>query len=424
MSDDIEDDTDEGDAVDDINYTREEAGIDPAIIPDERGLDASVIVETANADDAPLSPEADAALAAKREHLLASIEDLDAEFAAGDLSAEDHSRLRDTYIARAGGVMDQLELHHYGVPELARKRTPLQLALIFIGIAGVAVLAGVLLAHSLGSRTNGATLTGGGESAADRQATCLGTKDAGESAACFDAILADTPENPDALTYKGWALYRSGEKAAGEKLFAQVVATSPDYPDVRAFRAIAAKDRGDFVAASSELDTLWTLKPSQQILDTVTAQQLDATVDYNLMPTAVRACWDQALDVGQQLVSSPTSMVPGVVPAGVNEAIGCFDTILATAPADRDALVTKAATILGLVQTGKYVDAAQAMDTVLATNPTDYTALLVRAAAMHSLGRDDRAKTDLDAIGTHRTSSQFGFDIKQLRAIVDQGTGG
>ena len=216
----------------------------------------------------------------------------------------------------------------------------------------------------------------------------------------------------------------AGEKAAGEKLFDQVVATSPDYPDVRAFRAVAAKDRGDFVAAGAELDTLATLNPSQQILDTIAAQQLDATVDYNLMPPAVRACWDQAIDVGQQIISSPTSMVPGVVPAGVDDALACFDKILATDPTNRDALVTKAATILGLVQTGKYVDAAQEMDTVLAAHPTDYTALLVRATAMHSLGQDSRAKADLDAIGKHRTSSQFGFDIVQLRATVERGAGG
>ena len=366
----------------------------------------------------------DTALAARREHLLASIEDLDAEFAAGDLSAEDHSRLRDTYVSRAGGVMEQIELHHYGVPELARKRTPLQNALITVGIVVVAVLAGVLLAKNLGSRSNGATLTGGGETMADRQAACLGTKDLTASAACFDTILAETPDNPDALTYKGWALYRAGEKAAAQQLFDRVVDTSPDYPDVRAFRAVAAKDRKDFAAAAKELDTLWTLNPSQQILDSITAQQLDKTVDYALMPPAVRACWDGALDVGQQIISSPTSMVPGVVPPGVDGAIGCFDSILAGDPTNRDALVTKAATILGLVQTGRYVDAAQAMDTVLAANPTDHTALLVRATAMHSLGQDERAKADLDAIGNHRTSSQFGFDIVQLRAVVAQGIGG
>ena len=44
------------------------------------------------------------ALASERDFLFASLDDLDRELAAGDISAEDHADLRSGYVSRAAAV--------------------------------------------------------------------------------------------------------------------------------------------------------------------------------------------------------------------------------------------------------------------------------------------------------------------------------
>lgn len=362
----------------------------------------------------------DAADEAQRDHLLSSIEDLDAELAAGDITAEDHRRLRDSYVSKAGDVIERIEHHHhYGVPRAGRRSLDLTKLAVVVGVLVVAVVAGIALKNALGSRSDGGSLTGT-DSFAGRLAGCQ-QRDPADSLGCFDELLREAPGNPDALTYRAWAQYRLGEKAAAVAVFQEVVTNHADYPDVRVFRAVAAKDDADWPAARAELDALWALNPPQQIRDTVSQMQLAATIDLNVLPEPVQACWSQANTVGDALTSSPTSQPAGTVAEGFTLVVACFDAALMNDFGNADALTTKAAAIIGLVQESYYPQAIESLDLALTSRPDDPTALLLRAAARHAQGDEQGARADLDLIQGRRTSGLFPIDTSRLSDAVDAG---
>lgn len=236
-------------------------------------------------DPAPAPPATDAVLALmdEREHLAASLADLEAEHAAGDLAEEDYATLRDDYVARTAAVLRAIDAGHRA-PSSPRPRQRRGLvvaaAVLLFGVG-----AGLLVARLAGTRTSSDTITGDIR-ASTRQdlAACLelasvalrgtasgeGTGDDApadtgqlfEAVKCYSELLQRVPGNAEALTYRGWLLVRTGSpqlqaQAAGD--LDAAVAADPTYPDARAFRTIVFLRMGQLDAARDELAVLDTL---------------------------------------------------------------------------------------------------------------------------------------------------------------------
>ena len=207
----------------------------------------------------PADPDAYAALEEQRDFLLGSLDDLERERAAGDIDESDYEALRDDYTARAAAVLRALD---DGGARFASARRPGSRRLGVAVIVGVLVFgagAGLLVARSAGSRNDGATGGGTGLAARDELAECLSRFSRGdvlEAVMCYDEVLADDPDNLEALTYRGWALVQSTLVDDGLEYLDRAIALDPTYPDARVFRAIAYKDQQRYVEARADLEVV------------------------------------------------------------------------------------------------------------------------------------------------------------------------
>lgn len=236
-----------------------------------------------------LDPDALAALEEERDFLLRSIEDLDREHAAGDVTDDDHRTLRDDYTARAAAVMHAIDGRQAAIAEAQRPRSPLRLAAIGAVVLLVAGLAGVAVARMAGDRSQGEQISGGVVMSVGQQLTsCLQLSNTSERPVevleCYDAILDDHPANTEALTYRGWFLLRLDLDAL--TFFEQAwpnledaVAIDPAYPDARVFRAIALNRLCRPDEAAAELAAFDAADPLQEMVDLVERQQLRESID-------------------------------------------------------------------------------------------------------------------------------------------------
>jgi tetratricopeptide (TPR) repeat protein len=210
------------------------------------------------------------------EFLERSLADLDAELAAGDLSAADHARLRDGYTARLARAL-RGEDPDPPPPPVGPARSPWPRRLLGGGLVVVfALVAGFGVAAMSGTRTSQDGLTGDIRTTQRNElARCLelatGT-DVLEAVKCYDGVLQDDPASVEALTYRGWILVRTNDArllpVAAQSLD-QAVALDPTYPDARAFRAVVLLQLGRAAEAGAELDAFDALDPPQLMKDLV-----------------------------------------------------------------------------------------------------------------------------------------------------------
>jgi hypothetical protein len=167
----------------------------------------------------------------ERTFLLRSIEDLDEERAAGDLSDEDHAALRDRYTVRAAEVLRALEARsEVEVPPSApgpsttprpRLRRPRRVLLVTGVIALVAAVSATVVLTQTGVRLPGDTSSGsvslGRADLLRRTLTQAETLEArGDVAGAlrlFHQVLAADPVQVDALAESGWLEFEAGVNA-------------------------------------------------------------------------------------------------------------------------------------------------------------------------------------------------------------------
>ena len=370
-----------------------------------------------------LDPDALAALEESRDSLLRSLDDLDAEFAAGDIDDDDYQTLRDGYTARAAEVLRSIEgRHDLMATTRAASRRPGRALLWTGGVVVVAVVAGVLLARATGARGNGTSLTGSANDARSARNECksLSLQKPAEGVTCFTKLLESDPQDTESLTYRGWASQRLGNTAAASADFDQVVAIDPTYPDVYVFLASAKKNAGDFAGAQAELDTLYALNPSAEVLSTIRDQGLDQEIALGLLDPAVQACWKAAATFTVDAANSSTTVPAGQAIPGFDAQVACFDTILATKPDEVDALVGKAALMERVGPESSWAGGEAAADHALAVQPNDPNALLVRSLLRYLQGK----QSFIDDVGTlagltTKPSALLAADSAGLRRIVE-----
>ena len=206
----------------------------------------------------------------QRDLLLRSLDDLERERAAGELDDDDYARLRDDYTARAAQVLRAIEDGRAALPQPApRRRSRTWLAAL--GVAVVAGLAGVAVAASSGTRLPGETATGGlrpnSNQVLQQAAQLYQQGEALQAIQAYDEVLADDPDHPAALAYKGWLLVDVGAGGGqpelidrGEALLRRSAAADPTYPDAHFFLGmLALQVRSDTDAALEQFRTVLDL---------------------------------------------------------------------------------------------------------------------------------------------------------------------
>jgi len=205
----------------------------------------------------PADPDAYAALEEQRDFLLASLDDLERERAAGDIDEADYEALKDDYTARAAAVLRALDEGGARFASSRRSGSWRSAAVVLVAVLALGTGAGLLVARSSGSRTEAPTE----DANADRQqlAECLDQlveQEVLPALQCYDEILERAPENVEALTYRGWSLIISSPELAADGLeyVDRALALNPDYTPARVFRAFALQSQGRPEEALAELD--------------------------------------------------------------------------------------------------------------------------------------------------------------------------
>lgn len=197
-----------------------------------------------------MDPDRLAELEDERDHLLRSLDDLEAEWRAGDLDESDYRELRDGYTARAAQVMRSIDEGLATLPPRPPRRWGRLVVTIAVVVA-VAVGGGMFVARSSGQRLPGQEITGGipGDIAGllSQARSTLGV-DPARAQALYTEVLAERPNHPEALAYSGWLLAVNSLGAEPElralaldtavATLGRAIEVDPGYADPQCFLAI------------------------------------------------------------------------------------------------------------------------------------------------------------------------------------------
>lgn len=229
-----------------------------------------------------LDPDRLAELERERDFLLRSLDDLDAEYAAGDLGDDDYSGLTDDYTRRIAEVVRSLDDRRAAFAELENKLSTRQRVLTVAAIIAVAVIAGVFLARASGFRSPSDSVSGDiRQSSAGLLAEADTLTREGrwpEAIEVYDEVLEISPANVEALSYRGWITAQLGDVPTGLDDLAEARTIDPDFPDARIFSAILFDRAQQFDEAAEQLAALDTLDVPEQMQGLVEGSGLRSSV--------------------------------------------------------------------------------------------------------------------------------------------------
>lgn len=319
----------------------------------------------------------------RRDFLLRSIEDLDRELRDGEITAEDHRRLRDDYAARAAVVLRALDEEPEtpepgegtagaaGAGGASRRRSRMAW---LAGLGAFAGLAAVVLVAFVGERDSGDSITGDIPSSTAgllaRADECAAEGDLECAIESYGEVLEIDPRHAEALTYQAWYRADQGEVEAALEQLDRAVDLDPTFLDAHAFRVIVLS-RQDRVEEAQ-----------------ATIGELVAAGDEDI-----------ALGVAERLFGAGQAV----------EALQVYDAILAEDPDHARALAWRGWVV---ALAGLDEEAIGYLDRAAEVDPELPDAHAFRAVVLDRLGRSDEAAEALRAFDASDPP-------EQMRAIVD-----
>ena len=247
------------------------------------------------------------ALTQERNFYLRSLEDLDEEFAAGDIDEADYRSLKEAYTARAAASMRALASLEDGVPVAAVRLNGLAEAVdadrvaAGSGLSGfstwrrrVGVAAAVVVIAAGGSwavvassatRLPGQEITGkvlGSQAVAQLLANAAQAEGKGDQLSAvkdYQSILRSDPNQPEALTGEGWLLSQTQQPALlrqGLAMLSSAEKAAPEYAPAHVYRGIALLSEGDYSGSVPELQWYLNHNPDPQLAPRVRQALQDA----------------------------------------------------------------------------------------------------------------------------------------------------
>lgn len=190
-------------------------------------------------------PDRLAELEEERRFLLRSLADLEREHAAGDVDDVDYAELRDGYTVRAAAALREIEEGRAALAPKPPANWPRRILVLVATLALIGVV-GWVLAETNSQRLPGQTATGLDPRDQRQQllaeARVVQQQDWEAAAELYDQVLADWPDDVEALTYRGWttALAATDAAAVTGALddLTRAIELDPAYPDPWCFRGI------------------------------------------------------------------------------------------------------------------------------------------------------------------------------------------
>ncbi|MEI8321931.1 MAG: hypothetical protein WCG49_02315 [Actinomycetes bacterium] len=227
----------------------------------------------------------------ERDFLFTSLDDLDREYAAGDISEADYEDLKSSYVKRTADVLRSAETNEV-VDEVVPVNRTRNVKKIIFSLAAVALIAvglGVLVARQSGQRLPGQTLSGGSPNSTAgllAQARQLNFSDPIAAIKMYSEVLKTRPDEVEALTYRSWLLALTAREASDDIRTAAVQAAivglgratliDPKYPDAHCFLGIVSyRFAADTATAKTELKKCQEANPPSEVqtfVDSIVAE--------------------------------------------------------------------------------------------------------------------------------------------------------
>jgi hypothetical protein len=206
----------------------------------------------------------------RREFLERSLVDLDEEHDAGDLSDEDHARLRAEYEERLAILDGRRKRPAAG--SVPTERPAWQRIATWGGVAVFALVAGFLLAQYAGRRDAGDNITGIDVGGGDDPVTAPAVDEAlsrcfdlpgGEAIGCFIDYTEANPQDPDGFLYFGLFSINQGLQSdtpellsGGETFLRRALELDPELHEARVNLAVFLERTGRDDEAAAEMAQL------------------------------------------------------------------------------------------------------------------------------------------------------------------------
>ncbi|MGE4567310.1 MAG: cytochrome c-type biogenesis protein CcmH [Acidimicrobiales bacterium] len=181
--------------------------------------------------------------------------------------------------------------------------------MVLLGIAVLAVGAGLLVAQTSGSRGAGETGSGEIRSSTRTLLAQAGVAAPQEAITLYTEVLKLQPSNVEALTYRAWALWRSGGQLLARVDISDAVTMDPAYPDARVFRASMLFADEEAAAESHDLLVLDTLAAPPIVGDLLAASHLRERIASSLAAQGDLLTALTLLDSGIEVTAQPAPLL-------------------------------------------------------------------------------------------------------------------
>ena len=205
-----------------------------------------------------------------------------------------------------------------------------------------------------------------------------------EAIALYTEVLELQPSNVEALTYRAWALWRSGGQLLARVDINDAVTMDPAYPDARVFRASMLFADEEAAAAAQDLLVLDTLAAPPIVGDLLAASHLRERIASSLAAQGDLLTALTLLDSGIEVTAQPAPLLAErgwllavtFEPDLLGLAVEALDEALALEPAHPNALAYRALVRSVLLEDAEGAAADAASFAALADPPTALVELL------------------------------------------------